>query len=110
MADEKLSGIKRAIAVFGTHVELAKEISKATNERVAPYSVGYWEAKGYVPGNRVPIVSRLTGVPETDLIRKDPRKIRSDKGIRKKTDPPHPGNPEADRFKWWSVKTTAGTE
>ena len=83
MADDLITGIDRAVAFCGTQVELAKRVSDITNTRVAHETVSHWSLIGYVPGRYIPAVARLTGIPVTDLMRKTPRKTRSDKGIRR---------------------------
>lgn len=112
MARKELSGIERAIAVFGTHAAFAKALSEAGHRRIRPYTIGVWLNRGYIPAWRLKLVSDLTGIPGVDLMRQTPRKTRSDKGVKKKSAEAVTGSSVAEdaRFRWWSVKTSAGTD
>lgn len=58
-------GIDRAVAQFKSQEALADEIG------VKKQAVQQWVAKGYVPLDRVGLVSELTGVPRDELV--DPK-------------------------------------
>lgn len=77
------SGIRRAIAAFGTQAALADELTKRTHIKIPLETVSRWATLGYVPGNYIPVVSEMSGVPAADLARQTPRKTRSDKGSRR---------------------------
>lgn len=58
-------GIDRAVAKFKSQEALADEVG------VKKQAVQQWVAKGYVPLDRVGLVSELSGVPRDELI--DPK-------------------------------------
>lgn len=63
-----LTGIERAVRAVRTQTNLATAIG-VTQSRVSE-----WVTKGYVPKARANRVSRATGIPVEDLLRKRKRK------------------------------------
>ena len=67
--DSTKCGIAAAIAAVGTQAELAMKLG------VTQQAVSEWERRGFAPSKRCDEISRLSGVPERDLMNPRLRKI-----------------------------------
>ena len=77
MSDE-LTGVQRAVLwAGGTQGALARKL------RVDSTTVSGWVRRGYVSSRYVPLVVRTTGIDAKDLMRREPRKKRSDAGTKR---------------------------
>lgn len=74
---DELSGINRAIAAAGSQVALAAALSVRSGDKVLQSTISRWVSRGGVPGWHAADVSEITGVPIADLLKKTPRKKRS---------------------------------
>lgn len=68
----KLNVIDKAIQQSGTQAHLAFLLSEASGQPIRQSHVSAWRMRGYVPAARIPLFSRVTGIPESDLARTTP--------------------------------------
>lgn len=70
----EISGIMRAINAVGSQTELARRLSAISDRPIHQSSISRWAENGYAPRKKARLVSQVTDIPITDLLRQTPRK------------------------------------